>query len=116
MVRKTVNKRFLNILALSMAFVFVMPPTVKFFDAAFHHHHHFKGDFAQESVVHLYYPACPIPSFQLSFFTAHPSVHEADKAVFYHKIAIGFPRAKFLSGHEFSFLLRAPPLLDRILG
>lgn len=114
--RRRLNRRFLNIVALSMAIVFMMPPTVKIFDAAFHHHYHFKGDSAEESIVHLYHAACPIPAFQLSFFTAHPQVHTTEKSAIYHKIAFPFPRINFLSNLDFSFLLRAPPSLDEILG
>ena len=111
------TKRFLKILAFTLAAVFLMPTVIRFLDTSFHHHYtfHDAGE-KQNKVLHLYHHACPIPGFQLSSFSFQKQIHPAGAMLFYEKIMVLPPHRGFSSGFEFSNLLRAPPISKTFLS
>lgn len=108
------TKKLKQLLAILLVFIFLTPSTIQFLDYAFHHHFYFFSAEKQDKVLHEYHRACPIPGFHLAIYTLQKLIHETEKSVCFDKLVIVFPQEYFSFELDFSFLLRAPPFLDKV--
>jgi len=109
------SKRLRHILSVLLLLVFITPTAVKLLDNTFHHHVFFSSRVKKGTVLHQYHRTCPIPGFTLSFYTVQKQTHQKSKQKFFAKVLIYFPHRLFSSELNYSTLLRAPPLSEKIL-
>lgn len=53
--------------------------TIKLFDGLYHHHDHFICTAKNENHFHEHHDKCPIPGFELSFFSAVKEIFTTQK-------------------------------------
>ena len=104
------GRKIRNIVSIALVIILIVPMTIQLFDGLFHEHeNHLISNSKQESQVFEFHKECPIPNFELSFFSSSKAIKNKQKA--------SFPIAyleKYISEYQFntidySFLLRAPP-------
>lgn len=83
--------------------------TIKLFDGLFHHHDHFHCTAKNEKHFHKYHAKCPIPSFELSFFSIEKHIQNTDKQDFGEEKSEIYSFTPYCSNSGYLFLLRAPP-------
>jgi len=108
------TKKHIHIIALSLAIIFLLPMTVKLFDGLFHHHDHFICTAQLELHFHKHHDKCPIPGFELSFYSLTRIIFETHKAIFCDTLFLSYISGHFSNKFEYSFLLRAPPVNTNI--
>ncbi len=111
------TKKFRNIIALILVFVFMTPATVKFFDGLFHQHDHFHCTVKNEVHFHEYHEKCPIPNYKLSFFSVEEHIQAVQKYFFLAEVVDNYTFLHHCNNSKYSFLLRAPPIFtNKILA
>lgn len=83
--------------------------TIKLFDGLFHHHDHFHCTAKNEKHFHRYHGKCPIPDFELSFFSVEKHFQNTDKHEFGEEQSETYSFSPCYNGLGYSFLLRSPP-------
>ena len=104
------TKKLKHIIAISLVIIFLIPMTVKLLDGLFHHHDHFICTATHERHFHEHHHKCPIPGFELSFYSLNKIIAETGKTFYCDRIFINYISGYFNSKLKYSFLLRAPPL------
>jgi hypothetical protein len=104
------TKKLKHIISISLVFIFLTPMTVKFFDGFFHHHDHFGCTAKNEKHFHEHHEKCPIPSFELSFFSTEKQIQTTQKHYFCLEINDIYNFVYCCNNSKYSFLLRAPPV------
>lgn len=103
-------------ISISLVIIFLLPMITKFFDGLFHHHDHFICTAKNEKHFHEQHKKCPIPSFELSFFSIEKQIHTSQKYNFSVEINDLYNFVNNCNNSKYSFLLRAPPIFsDRIM-
>lgn len=105
------KKKFKNTISISLVIIFLLPLTVKLLDGLFHHHDHFICTAKAELHFHKHHHKCPIPGFELSFYSLNKIILEIHKTIYYDRIFINYISGYFNSKLKYSFQLRAPPVL-----
>lgn len=85
--------------------------TTKLFDGLFHHHDHFICTAKNEKHFHKYHEKCPVPGFELSFFSEEKQIQTTQEYCFCEEINSIYNFKYFCNNSKYSFLLRAPPKL-----
>ena len=109
------SKKLKHILAVLLLLVFITPTTVKLLDEAFHHHFYFFYSEKKSEILHEYHRTCPIPGFNLALFSLQKQIHIVEKKEYCSDILLALPLGHFSFELNLSTLLRAPPLLDKIV-
>ena len=109
------SKKLKHLLAVLLLLVFVTPTTVKLLDESFHHHFYFSYSGKKSETLHEYHRTCPIPGFNLAFFSLQKQIHVIEKKEYCGDILLPLPIGHFSFELNLSTLLRAPPLLDKIV-
>ncbi len=104
------SKRLKHILAVLLLLVFITPTAVKLLDNSFHHHFYFFLPVKQGDVFHDYHQTCPIPGFNLAFFSVQKQIQVTEEKTYCSQIFIKLPPEPFVPEINSSTLLRAPPL------
>ena len=89
--------------------------TIKLFDELFHHHDHFIFTEKNEHHFHEYHEKCPISSFKLSLYSLEKQFRETQKAYYTVELTINYFFVYCCNSSDYSFLLRAPPVLQKVL-
>lgn len=103
------TQKLKNIILLILVFIFMTPITIKLLDGLFHHHDHFHCTAKNENHFHQYHKKCPIPSFELSFFSVEKHVQSTHKNYFCAEQSENYHIVYCCNNSKYSFLLRAPP-------
>jgi hypothetical protein len=104
------NKK--NTLSVFLVVVFLLPTTIKLFDGFFHHHDYFICTAKNERHFHTHHVKCPILSFELSLLLTGKHLQVAQKNLYHVKINDNYNFECCSNNIEYSFLLRAPPVLQ----
>ena len=104
------TKKLKNIISITLVFIFLIPMTIKLLDGAFHHHEHFHCTAKTEKHFHKYHEKCPIPGFELSFFSVEKFFQTLQKHDFCVEQSDIYNFTPCCNYSEYSFLLRAPPI------
>jgi len=104
------TKKHKHIIAISLVIIFLLPMTVKLLDGLFHHHDHFICTAIHELHFHEHHDKCPIPCFELSFYSLNKIILETHKTIYCDRIFINYISRYFNNKLKYSFLLRAPPV------
>jgi len=104
------TKKLKNIISISLLFIFLTPMTIKLVDGLFHHHDHFHCTAKNEKHFHEHHKKCPIPNFELSFFSVEKHVQTTQKYDFHLGQSDLYNFILCCNYSEYSFLLRAPPI------
>jgi hypothetical protein len=86
------------------------PMAVKLLDGLFHHHDHFHCTAKNEKHFHEHHKKCPIPSFELSFFSVKKHIQTTQKHFYRLERNINYNFVIRCNNSKYSFLLRAPPI------
>lgn len=86
--------------------------TIKLADAFFHHHDYFHCLAKHEKHLHKHYKKCPIPSFELSIFSLKKQLQTKQKHIYYVEYIDNYRFKYYFKKLEYTFLLRAPPILN----
>jgi hypothetical protein len=101
--------KFKNTISISLVIILLLPMTIKLFDGLFHHHDHFHCTAKNEKHFHRYHEKCPIPSFELSFFSIEKQIQTTQKFDFGVEQNDLYHFTPCCNSLKYSFLLRAPP-------
>jgi len=104
------TEKLKNIISLTLVFIFMTPMTIKLFDGLFHHHNHFHCTAKNEKHFHEHHEKCPIPSFELSFFSVEKHIQTTQKHIYCVEYIDNYSFEYCCKKLEYSFLLRAPPI------
>jgi hypothetical protein len=104
------SSKIKNTISISLVIVFLLPMTTKLFDGLFHHHDHFSCTAKNEKHFHEHHKKCPIPNFELSFFSIEKQIHTTQKYYFSVEINDLYNFVNSCNNLKYSFLLRAPPI------
>ncbi len=104
------TKTLKNIISLTLVFIILTPLTVKLLDGFFHHHDHFRCTAKNEKHIHEYHKKCPIPSFELSFFSVKKQIQTIQKYFYHLELNDYYNFGYYCDNSKFLFLLRAPPI------
>lgn len=105
-----------NIFSLTLVFIFMTPMTIKLVDGFSHHHDHFHCTAKNEKHFHGHQEKCPIPSFELAFFSIEQHIQTTQKHLYRLELNDNYNFAYCSNNSKYSFLLRAPPIYtDRIM-
>jgi len=99
-------------ISISLVVILLLPMTIKFFDGLFHHHDNFQCTAKNEKHFHKYHKKCPIPSFELSIFSAEEDKQTSRKNNYSVEQIDNYNFIYYISNSKFSFLLRAPPIFS----
>jgi len=109
------TKRFKNIISIALVIILLLPITIKLFDGLFHHHYYFHCIAKNEKHFHEHHEKCPIPSFDLSFFSVEKQIQTTQKIDFGVEQNDVYNFTSCCNNSRYSFLLRAPPIFtDKI--
>jgi len=103
------TKKLKNIISLTLVFIFMTPMTIKLVDGFFHHHDHFICTAKNEKHFHEHHEKCPIPSFELSFFSFEKHIQTTQKHFYRLELNDNYNFVYCCNNSKYSFLLRAPP-------
>lgn len=104
-----VNRKLKKTLSISLVVILLLPMTIKLFDGLFHHHDHFHCWAINEKHFHKYHEKCPIPTFELSFFSDQ-NHSPATQNLIHRVVYIDNYNSEYCGKKfDYSFLLRAPP-------
>ena len=103
-------KEFKNTVSITLVFVFLTPMAIKLVDGLFHHHDHFHCTAKNETHFHEHDEKCPIPSFELSFFSIEKHIQKIQRHNYYVKQNDNYNFVYCCYSSKYSFLLRAPPI------
>jgi len=104
------TKKLKKIIALTLVFIFMTPITIKLLDGLFHHHDHFHCTAKNEKHFHEHHEKCPIPSFELSFFSVEKHVQTTQKHFYRVELNDKYNFVICCNNSKYAFLLRAPPI------
>ncbi|MCF6356240.1 MAG: hypothetical protein L3J54_00415 [Draconibacterium sp.] len=106
------NRDKKNIISFLLAAVLLMPVVVQFADGQFHHHHH-KHTHSITGVLQLedYNEDCPIAAFEYFLFQSDELKYEPEKHLVADRLTIPQPQNSLTNYFDYSFLLRAPPVM-----
>jgi hypothetical protein len=104
------TKKRKHIIAISLVIIFLSPMTIKLLDGLFHHHDHFICTAIHELHFHEHHHKCPVPGFELSFYSLNNLKPQTDKTFYCDRIFISYISGYYNSKLKYSFLLRAPPV------
>ncbi len=104
------TKKLKNIISLTLVFIFMTPMTINLLDGLFHHHDHFICYAKNGKHFHEHDEKCPIPSFELSLFSADKQIQTTQKHYFCVKQNDIYNFVFCCNNSKYSFLLRAPPV------
>jgi len=103
------NKKLKKILSISLVVILLLPMSIKLLDGLFHHHDHFHCWAINEKHFHKFHKKCPIPDFELSFFSdqnhSNTTQNLIHSVVYIDNYNFNYCCKKFY----YTFLLRAPP-------
>lgn len=100
-------RKFKNITSLLLLLVFLLPSIVKLE----HHHEHFEGKAINEKHYHVLHDKCVICNFEFSVFLSDIGDIDFQKEGLLEYFCNNYDSVYFSNLSQFSFLLRAPPLL-----
>ena len=103
------TKKLKNIISLTLVFIFITPMSIKLLDGLFHDHDHFHCTAKNEKHFHEHHEKCPIPSFELSFFSVEKYTQTPQKHSYTVKLNENYNFVYYSNYLKYSFLLRAPP-------
>lgn len=106
------TKKLKNIVLILMVLIFITPTTVKLFDGLFHHHDPMILSVKDENHFQEHHKTCPIPNFELSFYSTQKLLSENQKVFYAVDFLINYVPDYYLNNSKYSFLLRAPPILQ----
>jgi len=104
------TKKLKNIILISMVLIFIAPTIVKLFDGLYHHHDQLILSVKNENNFHEYQKTCPIPNFELSFYSIQKIISETQKVPYNVEFLINYIPDYYVSNSKYLFLLRAPPV------
>lgn len=104
------TKKLQNTISLTLVLIFLTPMTIKLLDGLFHHHEHFHCTVKNEKHFYKYHEKCPIPGFELSFFSKEERLQTTQKNDFCSEINYIYKFIYCCTSSKYSFLLRAPPI------
>lgn len=111
------EKKIRNFISMALVVVFMTPMTVQLFDGLFHHHdEYFESDRNQETIVFEFHKKCPIPNFELSIFSTSKTIKTKVKNYFSTSYIENYTFNCLPHTINYSFLLRAPPVLSSLLS
>ena len=84
--------------------------TIKLFDGLFHYHDHFICTAKNEKHFHEHHEKCPIPNFELSFFSAVKHIQTTQKHYFCVELNDKYNFVYCSNNSKYSFLSRGPPI------
>jgi len=105
-----VHRKVKHTISISLVIILLLPTTIKLFDGLFHHHDHFHCTAKNEKHFHKYHAKCPIPSFELSFFSIEKHFQNRDYEELGEEKNETYSFITCCDNSGFSFLLRAPPI------
>jgi hypothetical protein len=105
--------KFKNTISISLVIILLLPMTAKLIDGLFHHHDHFDCIAKNEKHFHEHHEKCPIPSFDLSFFSVEKQIQTTQKIDFGVEQNDVYNFTSCCNNSRYSFLLRAPPIFYR---
>ncbi len=97
-------------ISISLVIILLLPMTIKLFDGFFHHHDHFYCSAKNEKHFHQHHEKCPIPIFELSFFSDVKQIQTNQKFCFYNVQNDICHFVPCYNNLKFSFFLRSPPV------
>ncbi|MFP4047986.1 MAG: hypothetical protein ACLFT4_09560 [Bacteroidales bacterium] len=104
------HRKVKHTIAISLVIVLLLPMTIKLFDGLFHHHDHFHCTAKNEKHFHKYHEKCPIPGFELSFFSIEKHFQNKNYQEFGEEQSEAYSFRPCCDNSSYSFLLRAPPI------
>ena len=102
--------KFKYTISISLVIILLLPMTIKLLDGFFHHHDHFNCTAKNEKHFHRYHEKCPIPSFELSFFSVEKQTQTTQKLDCDIEQNNIYNFTPCCNNSKYSFLLRAPPI------
>ena len=103
-------RKIRNTISVSLVIIFLMPMSIKLLDGLFHHHDHFICTAKHEHHFHEHHEKCPIPSFELSFFSVEKHLQTTQKHFYRVELNDNYNFVYCCDNSKYSFLLRAPPI------
>jgi hypothetical protein len=103
-------RKFKNILSVSLAFLFLVPLTVKILDSFFHHHDHPICIAQKENYFQVDHAKCPILHFELSLYSIEKQFFGFKRLYYHLNHTIISSSSNYFSSQKYLFLLRAPPV------
>ena len=100
------TEKLKNIISLTLVFIFLTPLTIKLLDGLFHHHDHFQCTAKNEKHFHEHHEKCPIPSFELSFFSVEKHFQTTQKHIYCVEYIDNYSFVYCCKKLEYSFLLK----------
>lgn len=100
-------RRFKNITSIFLLLVFLLPSIVKLE----HHHEHFECKAINEKHYHVLHDKCVICNFEFSVFLSNTGDIDFQKENPLEYFCNNYDSVYFSNLSQFSFLLRAPPIL-----
>jgi len=101
------TKKLKNIISLTLVFILIIPMTIKLLDGLFHHHDHFHCTAKNEKHFYEHHEKCPIPSFELSFFSVEKHIQTTQKHFYRVELNDNYNFVYYCTNSNYSFLLRA---------
>ena len=104
------HRKVKHTISISLVTILLLPMTIKLFDGLFHHHNHFHCTAKNEKHFHEHHEKCPIPSFELSFFSVEKHIETTKKHFYRVELNDNYNFVACCNNSKYSFLLRAPPI------